>query len=342
MRRTLLTTFLLALIACCDTFAESPPIRIILEGYKTPRPERYLLYEGVYVRATVENTSDEPVKVIESPLQTMNIQHSSWNLKIEGDDVEQPQKALSGLRSIPLPTTTLAPKEKVTKELASFWRLGPGEYEIWVEYDPPRSLDWFLEEDDVPRMKVVSNRFRFEIVPPTGIDADVIARFEKGDREKFETMGTRQWYNSILNNQYFTDLILEEFPSSTYAGWVLGGRPYPQDPEKMMELLKKRIAPPPLYNKRVAETRAGLKRFAQKQIEQLTAYLQIRPDFPDADWMNFRIAYLSLEIGDTDRAKTILEQLVKVNDLPTCFRDQTEALHAFAKEKAEKEKKEQR
>jgi hypothetical protein len=80
-----------------------------------------------------------------------------------------------------------------------------GDYELWVEYDAVNLQGFGLAPYLTP-IKAQSNHVRFRIIAPTGLDAEVFAK-----------------YSDPCNRmpQYYLEL-LNSYPTSTYAGYMLG------------------------------------------------------------------------------------------------------------------------
>ncbi len=212
MRRALLALMIAALAIDCAT-ADDPAtaMRITVFGPKSPRPERYLVGETVTFRVVVANQSEEPIKLMFLSPGCLGNPKTGWVLHLEGDAVGPPCVYRDDRLRILPPLTTLAPNEEFAMYSGPMRSLGAGRYEAWVEYEQPAArLDVFAGQQGIVKERVVSNRFHFEIVEPEGVDALVLEKF-----------GSGMFCTTILISQSTGQEIVEEFPTSTYAGLAL-------------------------------------------------------------------------------------------------------------------------
>jgi hypothetical protein len=300
MRRELIVGLWLPLIVACSASAEQPQasLSIELQGYRSPRPERYLLGEEILVRATLENVTDEPVNIVGAPL-SVDSAASPTKMYLEGDK-KGPRCYAQAEGEYILSSTTVGPRERFTRILASPWILGPGEYEMWVEYAP--EYGDFMEKENIPRMRVVSSRFRFEIVEPLGVDA-----------EAFKKCASR--CNQMLHSERSRQQVLEEFPISTYAGWALAGRP-----GSALGLQPLSLPDHPGKREAIEAENEGMRQMYISYVDQAKGYLAARPDFEGADQIRVMIAGARCYLGEFRESLMILNEVLEKEDLPDWLR----------------------
>ncbi|MCD4748677.1 MAG: hypothetical protein K8R59_04815 [Thermoanaerobaculales bacterium] len=320
--RVMILSGLCLIWAACDLFPSEPPVpfTITLLGSKSPRPERYLLGEPIRMRATLENRTDEPVTIAGGPLFGL-ISHGAMQLRITGDEPGPLLPIYEGISALGIQASrTLEPRERIVGYLNQPWILGPGRYEIWIEYAPAgRGWDRLMEREGIPNLQVESNRFRFEIVEPSGIDAQAFAKY--GDKR----------FNRLPGSHELREKLVREFPASVYAGWVISGGttmmamgPLARPAEVPQIPFEEHVREREL--ERVRRTNEGrLTRYAAR-IEELSSYLDLRPDFSGADEMRFGIAWLKLYLGEAEEAEQIVDRLVDTEDLPLWLREQCSLL----------------
>ncbi len=319
-----------SLMTSCHCAAETgPPLTITLEGFKSPRAERYLMGEEVHMLLTVGNRTAEPLKVLQDPNAVYLAGAAAWRLHLEGEGLG-PACERDTVKQAPY-HVTIGAGDSLIQYLHLRWRLGPGQYEMWVEYQPPAGWDWYVEQEGIPRLRAGSNRFRFEVVRPTGVDEEVFKKY--GDDEAYlKEHGYPRWCTGMLEQYKVGQQVVEEFPTSTCAGWELAGRPGPV-PLPVLRTMPSTVheLPP----ERLAEQRRDVERSndfnrssCAARIERLTRYLDARPDSDGADQMRFQIAWCEVLLGQVPDASEIIAALLAKDDLPHWLRRECEKLKA--------------
>ncbi len=311
-----------AVVVCTEA---ASPLTMVVEGSKSPRPEVYLQGEPPSGPIIITNTSSQPLKVTYDAAPTFAElgRRTGWALHLKGE-AAGPICSIIAETSVLLAepfVTTLAPSEVVVRQWGSARPLGPGRYEVWVTYDPlAAGLGWFLDKEGLPPLRVESNHLHFEVVAATGLDAEA---FEKYGRDNPCTT----WWNGTWGQK-----VVADYPTSVYAGWALLSSSYfsCQVPSWDVESGWSPDRPPSAalleeLRTRQQEQNEGMTRHALAAVEQLRDYLARRPDFPDADWMRQVIACNKLTAGDVQGARSMLEALLRKDDLPYRLREHTEA-----------------
>ncbi len=132
----------------------------------------------------------------------------------------------------------------------------------------------------------------------------------------YPTTKKGEYYQSykckLLDIISLKDFILQNFPTSTYAGWVLINEGYYYiRPENWQNIKISAYIKESLYkNDRSVES---MKEYAGERIEKLKEYLKERPDFALSDWMRFEISFWNAYQGNYKQAKEEAESLIKVS-----------------------------
>lgn len=310
MRALALASLLVGLVAgCCGAGDPVPTLLMRLEGYNSPRSERYLRGEKVTARAVLENRSKAPAELVYRPF-AVHDSRTGWSLHIDGGDVG-PACNPAPAKLTPPSLYTLEPGGVAAVELTVGRSLGTGHYEMWVEYDPSPVLDWFLRQEGIPKTYLESNHLNFEIVEPTGVDADAWERH--GDER----------CNRMPDDWRVQQQLADEFPDSTYVGWGLL-RPTFSGCALTGGAANAQAHRP--TSRRGRDASEGLQHAAAEAIGRMTDYLARRPDFAGADQMRFAIACSMVNSGDLPGARSLVNTLLEKNDLPPWLRQVTERL----------------
>jgi len=302
---------------------EGPTLRMAVESNKAPRAEVYVQGEPIGGRMIIENAGSRPLKVVRSPAPSAIAAPTSWRLHFEGDTA-LPASPYCETLHVDLGAayfTSMAPGERVVLPWVAPRQPLPGHYEVWISYDPVGDgYDWFLDAQDLPRLKVESNHLKLQVVAATGLDAEA---FEKYGRDNPCTT----WWNGTWGQKMVAD-----YPTSVYAGWVLLSSSYVgcQVPSWDLESGWSPDRPPSAalleeLRGRRQEQNEGTTRRALAAVEQLRNYLARRPDFPDADWMRHVIACNKLTAEDVEGARKMFKALLSKDDLPSRLREHAEA-----------------
>ncbi len=306
--RAIILSGLAVVVAASDLLGAEQPaqLRITLEGYKSPRPERYIAGEPVPLRVTIENTSDHQVK-----LPSLPFEGRSTKIHIGGDVVAENCKLASLMYMGYLTPSTLEPRQRLTKywDARSFGAVDTGEYEMWIEYDSSAESEDYLEREGIPVVRVESNRLGFEIVAPSGVDALVLEKF--GHKE----------CKSFPHERDFREKLASDFSTSTYTGWAMLHGEWPDQ------------ASPPEPGRGGGEGPWYHQEYSAR-LERMVRYLAARPDFDGADQMTFWIAWCRAYLGDKGQARGEVNTLLAKTDLPPWLRAECERLRDHLEQRA--------
>ncbi|KGO32757.1 hypothetical protein JT06_18580 [Desulfobulbus sp. Tol-SR] len=98
-----------------------------------------------------------------------------------------------------------------------------------------------------------------------------------------------------------------KYPSSIYTGWAMIN-------QGRFEFQPQNSGHIPIDANLQASTNEhnqGLRKYGTQRIEELEAFLNLRPDFSLAQWMRFEIAFFSAYVGDFEKAGKVASLLIQ-------------------------------
>jgi hypothetical protein len=301
--------------------ATPSPLRIALSADKG----QYLLGEPAALECTLENQSEAPLVVA----CDLSFAESPCTLHIAGpirkECVVPAGRYEIGAYVAPPP---LAPHQRITRGpilISDYGAVDPGEYEFWVTYDAEQMGAAGLRSY-LTAVRAESNHLRLRLVEPTGED---LAAF-------------RQAANACNQVLFSSDVLLRDFPTSTYAGYFLGlGEGFPMildsKPEYVVKTLweENYLEGHPLATLKTEAVQGGgqkpgmrtvaMRGYLEEQRGKIDKYLAVHPDHARREIMELARAYQSLALGDKDTAVRSLEWVA--GQAPSeKWRDQAQAI----------------
>ena len=329
---------------------QASALRMVVEGYKSPRSEVYLQGEPIAGRMIIENVSDQALKVVYKPAPRFRGFDTGWRFHLEGDMWVSTCEEIAEETSGPF-VSVLEAGQRIEWPYQMTRFLLPGRYAIWITYDPVGAGHGrFVEQEGLPKLRVESNRLQVEVVAPTGIDAQAFEKYWARPREAFEAAARRNgvavskleaWMLDDYEKGYacsewwMTPGLPDEFPTSVYAGWVLlrGANVFAAEVGPLPSSDLSMVPEGPMRD-RVRQAKEGGVRYSSRRVEELRNYLARRPDFPGRDEMRFIIALEKARVGDLGGARTIVESLIAQADAAPWLRDVSRALQRRVEEAA--------
>ena len=291
MKRVL---FFLVLLQGIALYAASPgQLAITLASEKS----EYILGEPVIIRCQFQNLGDAPLVMAcdltfpDSPCAF----HVSGPTRKECAD--RPSHYEIGAYVAPPPllahqAMTLAP---VTA--SAYGAVDVGEYDFWTVYDSEQLGAAALRAMLSP-LHAESNHLRIRITRPTGIDAEV---FKKAANH--------------CNQLGMTDeALLKDFSTSIYAGYALlsAGQCISDPRVYLTDLLgfDKHAQRGPQSADQMASDKKRSLEVDQKRADQLTCYLNTRPDFARADCLKVELAGRLAALQRYSESKALCDEII--------------------------------
>ncbi len=255
----------------------------------------------------IENNGLDSVKLATSNVSPWMVYSGFWKVHIEGPVDERCKKYISysvdelGIGEVPC--IEIPRKGKREFQLSLVGVGGAGVYKVWVEYDG-RKVPW----DECFHGVIRSPEYTFQIKEPEGVDKEIFDLWQRQNPESPPCLFPMNMEPNISDKE----VLLEKYPTSTYAGWVLINEGYYYiRPENWQNIKISAYIKESLYkNDRSVES---MKEYAGERIEKLKEYLKERPDFALSDWMRFEISFWNAYQGNYKQAKEEAESLIKVS-----------------------------
>ncbi len=267
----------------------------------------------------IQNDAIEPAKLVTSYSYPWMLLSDRWKVHIDGPIDTRCIEYEARLIACPAPgappaSIGIPPESSKTVGIDTSGIGNAGSYTIQVEYIGDGAPDGFVKEH------LVSDTKTFVIHPPDGVDADVVHSWQEQNPDT-------PWCMFPSGMRRLT--ILEQYPTSIYAGWALcsrvkshpGGFPGPPSattPNRFFEMLEdgyyRRHL---LYSENLSSYDEDVRRIlrdeeaAEWRRERIGSLLAARPDFPCAGEMRLRIALDALVQG---RYKEARDQLTTIQD----------------------------
>ncbi len=297
------TRIMLALVILASAFCFAGPVEIQLTCRDVIVGE-LKFGASAHFQMILRNSSSEPVHLATSTASTWLYASPWWSVHIEGPTdsrcLKEGGPVVLGQTAVgEFPHIEIKPKtESVLTYGCPGWG-NPGAYRVWIEYNGAE-----VPAQDIYKGKIVSNTCAFNISYPEGVDAEIFNLWRKQNPDLPICEFPLPMDPHILK----PEVILEKYPTSTYAGWALVDkgnnylRPTNSSNIHIENYMKESLNDK--YNQ-------SLRTYGKSRIEELQTYLSANPDFPMADWMKFEIAFLSAYRGEYEKAGKVAAQLVQ-------------------------------
>ena len=257
--------------------------------------------EPIIVKVGWKNNGTEKIKV---GAPNMILYSKSFYLTINGREYRGPWgKYKPQILVKPSEKDWLDPNEEVSNEIdLRVIGLGEGNYEIKAVVDFTGYGEGYYNG------KVESKEVELEIRKPMGIDEEAYKGAEKYIKQHYKGEYKKSDFCEILTGEgwgnEFRNILLEKYPTSTYAGWVLAGTNYINYLKLIIEKLKSYLNG--AYTDQILGT--GELKFREKRAKQLEDYLNNVPNFVLADWMRFEIIYSYTYLGKYEEAEKRMKE----------------------------------
>jgi len=223
----------------------------------------------------------------------------------------------------------------------------PGVYEVWAEYQGPGPREGaHMADESAPITNfwkgfAKSNAVEITVVSPSGVDRQAYDTYLKPyatDKKRLLNSYTGRESvmvkgHSEIRSENLLNAILKRFPTSTYAGYVLGlGQGFniilDSRPEYVVKTLWQqnyvKANPMAAIHRKVMKDgkaheiwqREPMPKYLEDQRLRIENYLAIHPDHARRDIMELAVAYQSLALGDKDTALHALKWVSKSGKTP--------------------------
>jgi len=282
------------------------------------------MYEGEYidcepikVEIGLKNNGAERIKIGYYKSLTRN---KAFYLMINGEEYRGPKRAHEGFTETIEIETFLEAKEEIREEIdLRVIGLKAGRYEIKAVVD-------FSEYGErYNNLKVESEPIELIIKKPIGVDEIAYKEAEKYMNEHYKSGYRKVDFCEIITGEgwgnEFRNILLEKYPTSTYAGWVVYERmqkPLSARAEKIKELMDKGLYMEHGWVPWPWEYHNGLKElngreYVEWHIKWGEELLKNHPDFPFISEIKIILGLAYLKLNQIEKGLSMLKDISNEN-----------------------------